>query len=90
MHITNKSVRFKQGYVVTGENDNVPTLEKALTLESTCGCGMDCCLGLITQISATDGSRVGIYVTGTDPYTLVVEAYDTAVTNTKALLAART
>lgn len=81
--------RVKKG----GKRENVEDLGEALRIKADCGpCGCDDCLGLWTQISATTGELVGMYVIGDlgGPYTVVIEDYDTALANTKALKAART
>lgn len=68
----------------------IETLSDALAVQSDCGaCGCNECYGLWTNINATNGELMGMYITGTDPYTLVIEPYATALANVKALKAVR-
>lgn len=89
------TVKFAKGYVsVKGKrgklNENVETLQDALALAADCGpCGCDPCYGLSTHVNATTGEIMATYITGTGPYTLVIEPYQTALANAKILKAAR-
>lgn len=88
-------VYFGHGYVWkrNGKNrKNIESLGDALSEKANCGpCGCDGALGLWTQINASDGELLGMYITddGEGGYTLVIEDYDTALANVKALCAAR-
>lgn len=87
-------VKFAHGTVWTvgkaGHRENVDDLQDALAQAAHCGpCGCDPCYGLTTQINATTGEIMASYITGTGPYTLVIEPYETALANAKVLKAAR-
>lgn len=89
-------VKFNQGYVVKdGQpigSDNVKDLHEALKyVAKDLPGGHDTDLGVETIISATTGEVLGRYYTGPvgGPYVQVIEPLDTAITNAKALLAAR-
>lgn len=88
-------VKFAQGYVRHGnkiENSGITDWNQAQAkiAEDLPG-GHDVELGVETIISATTGEVLGRYYTGAlgGPYTQVIEPLATAITNAKALLAAR-
>lgn len=85
-------VRFKHGYVVDKDGNNVPDLTAALTeMVRRCSCGIDCCLGLFTLTHAETGDLMGIYIVeGEIGPEFVIEPYDEALVNVKALYDART
>lgn len=87
-------VKFAQGYVKEARkpvgNDNVKDWHDAQkTIAKDLDGGYDSELGLLTIKNATTGEIMGLYITGNDPYTIVVEPLETARANAKALLIAR-
>lgn len=87
--------QFNQGYVTKKGaklgNDNIRDWHQAQQelVKDDLGGGYDDDLGLLTIRNATNGAMMGLYITGTGPYTVVVEPIATAKTNAKALLTAR-
>ena len=75
--------RFKQGYVVNGDNQNIPDLPSALESLSSCDpCGCNSCLGYWTMTDGFDGTLKGVYINNN---TLVIEDLATAITNLEVL-----
>lgn len=85
-------INFKQGTVSIKKRGhithNVESLEEGLAiLAQRCQpCGCDPCTGISTQYDAGTGELLGIYY---NDGVQVIEPYDTAVTNAKALVAAQ-
>ncbi len=86
IRLTGASTNDKLGakIPVNGFNEALDLLTKSC---EPCGCNS--CNGISTMLNATTGELMGIYITGTDPYTLVIEPYDTAWANAEALRIAR-
>lgn len=87
--------KFPQGYIKVGNKINNSRVidwndAQAKIAEDGPG-GHDVELGVETIICATTGEVLGRYYTGAagGPYTEVIEPLATAITNAKALLAAR-
>lgn len=79
--------RFKQGYVVNGDNENIADLPTALESLAKCEpCGCNSCLGYWTMTDALDGTLKGVYINND---TLVIEDLATAISNLETLKAAQ-
>lgn len=84
------NVKFKSGVAVKGNNEPINSISEALKEQANCSpCGCDDCLGFWTQTNATTGELMMVYITGTNPYTLVIKPFDEGLTLVKALYKAR-
>lgn len=56
------SVKIIPGTLKGGDGKQLTSLSEALAAEAKCGCGIDCCRGIITLWDQETGKRVEISV----------------------------